>query len=147
MNGESLGEVQRAVLLLDAASATAAAVTRTLDDRRVEYVMVGRWTEVLERVVEQVVEIVLLDLAMTGAPGIRLIGMVQAVAPNVAIVVLSEFEVIDLAVLEAGASLVLKSSDLRRLDTVLRQGAVSSSDPSARSLSWTFGSRRTNAPS
>jgi DNA-binding NtrC family response regulator len=125
----NVGDHRRAVLLVDGASAAAAAVTRTLDDHNVEYVIVGRWTEVLEQLVEGVFEFVLLDLDMAGAPGVRLIGVVQTAAPDVAIVVISELEVIDLAALEAGASLVMRPSDLRPLQEMVRHGAVPASDP------------------
>jgi len=104
-------------------------MTRTLDDHRIEYVIVGRWTEALEQLVEEVFEFVLLDLDMVGVPGVRLIGMVQAAAPNATIVVISELEVIDLAALEAGASLVVRPSDLRPLQEMVRHVAVPASDP------------------
>lgn len=126
---EIVGDRHRAVLLVDRASAAAAAMTRTLDDHRIEYVIVGRWTEALEQLVEEVFEFVLLDLDMVGVPGVRLIGMVQAAAPNATIVVISELEVIDLAALEAGASLVVRPSDLRPLQEMVRHVAVPASDP------------------
>lgn len=129
VDGEGVGDVRRAVLLLDGTSATAAAVTRTLDDHRVEYVVVGRWTEALEQLVGGAFEFVLLDLNMTGGPGLRLIGMVRAAVPNAAIVVISALEVIDLAALEAGASLVVRPSDLRPIQEMVRHGVVPASGP------------------
>jgi DNA-binding response OmpR family regulator len=118
------------VLLVDAGSGAAEAIVRTLASHGVDHVVVHRWPDLLERLVDEAPWLVILELAMSGAAGTRLIGMVRAAQPDTTLVVVSDPEVIRVAALEAGASLVVASTDLRPLQALLCQGAVSQTDAS-----------------
>lgn len=82
--------------------------------------VVGRWPELLATVVESDADAVVLDLAMAGRSGLRLIAAVRALAPRCRIVVISELRAIDLASIEAGAAAVVDPADLRALTAALR---------------------------
>lgn len=84
-----------------------------------------RWVELLVAVVEEDPDAVILELAMAGRSGLRLIAALHALAPRCRIVVLSELRAIDLPALEAGASAVVDSSDLRPLTAALQRPASS----------------------
>lgn len=81
---------------------------------------VGRWPEVLAAVVDVDAQAAVIDLAMAGRAGVRLVTALRALAPRCHVVVLSELRAIDLPALEAGATLVVDPADLRPLTAALR---------------------------
>lgn len=83
--------------------------------------LVDRWVELLVAVVEGDPDAVVLDIAMAGRSGLRLIAALHALAPRCRIVVLSELRAIDLSVIEAGAAAVVDPADLRPLTTALQR--------------------------
>ncbi|WP_052664238.1 response regulator [Nitriliruptor alkaliphilus] len=89
--------------------------------------VVDRWVELLVAVVEEDPDAVVLELAMAGRSGLRLISALHALAPRCRIVVLSDLRAIDLPALEAGASAVVDSADLRPLTAALQRPANSTS--------------------
>lgn len=60
-------------------------------------------------------EVILLDVDLTGTRGLRLIPTLLSVAPNCELLVLSSFDSLRFAALEAGAFAVIGKSDLREL--------------------------------
>lgn len=90
-----------------------------------------------------------IDLALTGDPGLRTLALVRAAAPGCAVIVVSSLDTMGPAARDAGAYDFVAKSDLRALETCLRrlvgevQGAAVARGPSAAGLS---GSRSTKAP-
>lgn len=58
---------------------------------------------------------IVLDLTLSGALGLRIVGALQAAAPDAAVVVLSPFESLRGAAVDAGALELVTLRDLRRL--------------------------------
>lgn len=86
--------------------------------------MVGHWVEAVERVADLTVDVAVVDLALTGSVGVRLISVLRAAAPSCAVIALSPLEEIDLLVLEAGADEVVQPTDLRPLTAALERIAA-----------------------
>jgi DNA-binding NtrC family response regulator len=72
-----------------------------------------QWARALEEIVEHEADAVVIDLATVGRVGVRLIHALRRLAPNCEVMVISPLRTIDLAVTEAGASVVTGPSDLR----------------------------------
>lgn len=83
-----------------------------------------RWADLLVLALEHDAEVVVLDLAMSGLAGVRLVGAVRQLVPDARIVVVSELRAIDLASLEAGADVVIAIDDLRPLSAAVRGTVV-----------------------
>ncbi len=64
--------------------------------------------------------VIVLDLALTGELGLRVVPQLTTAAPGVAVVVLSSFRTLEEAALEAGACEVLDTSDMRQLERCLQ---------------------------
>lgn len=64
-------------------------------------------------------DLIVLDLALTGTLGLRLIPVLLAAAPGAVVVALSPAATLDVAALEAGAHAVVGDRDVRRLRAVL----------------------------
>ena len=84
---------------------------------------VDRGIETLAAVADAEPDLVVVDVALVGTVGLRLIGMIKDLAPHTTAVALSPFATIDLAVLEAGADAVVPMDDLRALHELLRTAA------------------------
>jgi DNA-binding NarL/FixJ family response regulator len=80
----------------------------------------GRWAELLVVALEHDAEVVVLDLAMSGRAGVRLVSALRELVPDTRIVVVSELRAIDIASLEAGADVVVAVDDLRPLSAAVR---------------------------
>jgi DNA-binding NarL/FixJ family response regulator len=85
---------------------------------------VDRWAQLLVVALEHDAEVVVLDLAMSGRAGVRLIGALRELTPDAHIVVVSELRAIDVASLEAGADVVVTIDDLRPLSAAVRGPAT-----------------------
>jgi DNA-binding response OmpR family regulator len=81
---------------------------------------VERWAQLLVAAVEHDAELVVLDLAMSGRAGVRLIGALRELTPHARIIVVTELRAIDVASLEAGADTVVMTDDLRPLSAAVR---------------------------
>jgi DNA-binding NarL/FixJ family response regulator len=90
---------------------------------------VERWAQLLVVALEHDAEVVVLDLAMSGRAGVRLIGALRELTPDARIVVVSELRAIDLAALEAGADDVVALDDLRPLSAAIRGVRTSPARP------------------
>jgi DNA-binding response OmpR family regulator len=119
LGARSAGAVTaRAVLCLD--EELRPPVRRHLD--RLGFRVVGETTRGLEAVAlagETGTDLVVLDLALTGTLGLRLIPVLLAAAPDAVVVGVSQARSFDVAALEAGAHAVVGPSDLRHLRGVL----------------------------
>ena len=60
-------------------------------------------------------DVILLDIDLTGSRGLQLLPELLSVVPNCAFLVLSSFDTLRFAALEAGAYAVISKSDLREL--------------------------------
>jgi DNA-binding response OmpR family regulator len=81
---------------------------------------VRHWSEAVERVAETVVDVAIVDLALAGSVGVRLISVLRTASPTTQVIVLSPLEAVDLAALDAGAIEVVQPTDLRPLAAALR---------------------------
>jgi DNA-binding NarL/FixJ family response regulator len=81
---------------------------------------VRHWSEAVERVADLSVDVVVVDLALAGSVGVRLVTVLRSAAPSCEVIVVSPLRDIDLASLEAGAAEVVHPTDLRPLATALR---------------------------
>jgi DNA-binding NarL/FixJ family response regulator len=79
----------------------------------------ARWAELLVVALEHDAEVVVLDLAMSGRAGVRLISALRELAPDARIIVVSELRAIDVASIEAGADAVVAADDLRPLSAAV----------------------------
>jgi DNA-binding NarL/FixJ family response regulator len=113
---------QPTVLLLCAeATVPCAVLERTAADAGFEVVgKVRHWSEAVERVADLSVDVVVVDLALAGSVGVRLVTVLRSAAPSCEVIVVSPLRDIDLASLEAGAAEVVHPTDLRPLATALR---------------------------
>lgn len=103
-----------------------AQVVRTLEDSGYDVLgMVGRGLELLPLVADVEPDVVVLDIALVGTLGVRLLGLMKHLAPEVAIVVLAPLRVFHVAALEAGAHAVVPADDLRGLGETLLELAGS----------------------
>ncbi len=64
--------------------------------------------------------VIVLDLALTGELGLKVVPQLTTAAPGVAVVVLSSFNTLEGAALEAGACELLDKSDMRQLERCLQ---------------------------
>lgn len=80
---------------------------------------VDRGIETLPAVADADAALVVVDVALVGTVGLRLLRMTKDLAPEATVVALSPFATIDVAVLEAGADAVVPVDDLRRLPEIL----------------------------
>lgn len=83
---------------------------------------VERGIETLPAVADTDPDLILVDVALVGTVGLRLLGMIKELAPGATVVALSPFATIDVHVLEAGADAVVPVDDLRRLQGVIGNG-------------------------
>lgn len=115
----------RCVVLGEHGAPAMVALRQAIADADLEVIsVVGRWSELLTAVVESSPDAVVVDLAMAGRAGVRLIGAIHALVPNCRVAVLSDLRSAALIVLEAGAMVVVDPSDLRPLTSALRDRAV-----------------------
>jgi DNA-binding response OmpR family regulator len=70
---------------------------------------------------EATVPCTVIDLALTGSLGVRIVSVLRAAAPGCEIIAISPLENVDLAVLEAGAIEVVHPDDLRPLTAALKR--------------------------
>jgi ActR/RegA family two-component response regulator len=111
-----------ALLLCGEATVPCAVLQRAITDAGFDVVCaVGRWSEAVERIAELSVEAAVIDLALTGSLGVRIVPVLRAAAPGCGIIAISPLENIDLAVLEAGAVEVVHPDDLRPLTAALKR--------------------------
>lgn len=120
--------------------------------RRCGFEVVGEVTSVADALVAAGVcqpHAVVVDVALTGDLGLGAVRAVHAVAPPCAVLVISPFETMKSAAMEAGAYDVLGYSDLRVLEHSLKrlateaQATLEAAPSTARGRR---GTRRTNAP-
>lgn len=101
-------------------------VLRALEDSGFEVLAaVDRGLHLLPPVADFGPDVVVLDVALVGTLGLRLIGMVRHLAPDAAVVVLTPLHTLHVAALEAGAYAVVPADDLRTLTATLGELARS----------------------
>ena len=111
-----------ALLLCGESTVPCTVLHRAITDAGFDVVcVVGRWSEAVERIAELSVEVAVIDLALTGSIGVRLVPVLRAAAPGCEIIAISPLENIDLTVLEAGAIEVVHPDDLRPLTAALKR--------------------------
>jgi ActR/RegA family two-component response regulator len=111
-----------ALVLCADASVPCEVIERTLADAGFEVVArVRHWSEAVERVTELAVDVAVVDLALTGSVGVRVVPVLRSASPSSRVIAISPLEDIDLALLEAGAAEVVRPSDLRPLSAALRR--------------------------
>ena len=81
-----------------------------------------RGIETLPAVADADPDLVVIDVALVGTVGLRLLGMIKELAPGATVVALSPFATIDVHVLEAGADAVVPIDDLRLLQEAINHG-------------------------
>lgn len=114
-------------------------IARVLEDTGLEVLAeLDRGIDTLPAVAEFAPDIVVLDVALLGTLGLRLLELIKTLAPQVTIVALVPLETFGVAVLEAGARAV-PVDDLRPLRELLSE--LAAHPPSQ------VGTRRTKAPS
>ncbi len=122
--------VPAALLLCDDGATSCLAVERAVTAAGFEVVAnVSRWSAALQTLADVSIDVVVLDLALAGSVGIRIVGVLQAVAPNVEVIVLTPFANIDPELRRSGAFSVIDPSDLRPLGLALRRLMVIRSQP------------------
>jgi DNA-binding response OmpR family regulator len=95
-------------------------VMRLAEDVDVSIVaMTDHWARALEEIVDHEADAVIVDLATVGRVGVRLVRALRRLAPNCEVMVISPLRTVDLAVVEAGATVVTGPSDLRPIATGL----------------------------
>ncbi len=99
---------------------------------------VDRGIETLPAVAEFTPDVVVLDVALVGTLGLRLLEVIKTLAPQVAIVALIPLQTFEVALLESGAHAVVPLDDLRRLRELLSE--LAAHPPSQ------VGTRSTKAP-
>jgi ActR/RegA family two-component response regulator len=77
------------------------------------------WPALLAQVVHRRADAAVLDLALAGSAGVRLIAAVRVLVPDCEVLLLSELRGIDLPAIEAGAHRIVDPSDLRPLTAAL----------------------------
>ena len=108
--------------------------------------------EALDLAREAAPDVVVVDLLSAGVLGLGLVRSLRCVAPECRVIVLSAFDTLRPAALEAGALELVASSDLRLLEACLRRlrglaGAQDAGAASCVSSEATVGSLRTKPPS
>lgn len=89
-----------------------------------EPAVVARWADAVEQVAITSVDVVVVDLALVGALGLRVVTVMKAVAPACEVIIVSPLPHIDADALAAGAAAVVHPSDLRPLRVALRRLTV-----------------------
>lgn len=110
----------RALLCMPADDDACAAVHAAVE--RSGMVVVGevaRGLDALAATVEHRADVAILHLSLVGTLGLRLIGLIKTVAPNVAVVALSPFDALVAPALDAGAAVALTTAELHHLTDVL----------------------------
>ncbi|HEX2027821.1 MAG TPA: response regulator [Nitriliruptorales bacterium] len=91
------------------------------------FLLVGRaqrGVEAVELAAARPSDVLLLDLAVAGPLGLRIIPAIHLAAPNCAVIVLSPLDTLDAASLEAGAFAVVGQRDLRGLREALERASA-----------------------
>lgn len=114
-----------ALLLCGDGTVSRAALERAVADAGFEVAaVVSRWMAAVEWAVQFPVDAVVVDLALAGKLGVRLVATLRAAAPTTPVIVVTPLSAIDLVSIEAGAVEVVDPSDLRPLvHALLRIGA------------------------
>jgi DNA-binding response OmpR family regulator len=114
-----------ALLLCADATVSDAVLERTVTDAGYEVIgKVRHWSEAVERVAGSGVDVAILDLALTGTMGMRVISVLRSADPECQVIALSPLQEVGLATLEAGAVEVVQPTDLRPLTASLRRIAA-----------------------
>jgi DNA-binding response OmpR family regulator len=114
------GYAPTALLLCADATLPCAVLGRLVGDAGFEVVAAVRhWSDAVERAAHLGVDVVIVDLALTGTIGVRVIAVLRSAAPTSQIIALSPLRDVDLAVYEAGAVEVVHPTDLRPLSAAL----------------------------
>ncbi|MEX1162529.1 MAG: hypothetical protein WEB03_03015 [Nitriliruptor sp.] len=82
---------------------------------------VHRWADLLRAAVETHPDVIVLDVAMSGPLGLRLVSVLRHLDPGREVVTVSELAALDLASVEAGAIAAVSPDDLRSLSEVLHR--------------------------
>jgi ActR/RegA family two-component response regulator len=114
-----------ALLLCGDGTVSCAVLERTVVDAGFEVAAkVRHWSEAVQRVADLAVDVAVVDLALTGSVGVRVVPVLRSAAPSCEVIAISPLAQIDLAVLDAGAVVVVQPDDLRPLTTALRRIAA-----------------------
>jgi DNA-binding response OmpR family regulator len=120
--GRSVSEVreQARIVLCEDDPVLRQWVARRAASAGVEVVGVtDHWPTAMELVVEHEVHALVVDIATVGRVGLRLVPAMRQLAPWCEVMVITPLDSVDLAALEAGASVVCGPSDLRPLAAAL----------------------------
>lgn len=110
------GGLGRAVLCLSPDDGMRSVVRALLEASGLAVVSeVERGLDALAATVEQQADVAVLHLGLVGTLGLRLIGLLQAVAPGVVIVAISPFDTLVQPALDAGAAAALTPAELHQL--------------------------------
>jgi DNA-binding response OmpR family regulator len=119
--GMRVEPVPRALLLCGDATVACATLRGLVEDAGFEVVAaVRRWSEAVERAVDTPADVAVVDLALAGTIGVRLLAVLRTAAPSTTLVAVSPLPDIDLVALEAGARAVVHPDDLRPVGATLR---------------------------
>lgn len=117
--------VPTALLLCGDASVPCEVLARTALDAGFEVVSRSRhWTDAVEAAADLAVDVAIVDLALAGTVGVRVVPVLRSAAPGCEVLVVSPLSDIDLSPLEAGAAEVVAPTDLRPLAAALRRIAA-----------------------
>jgi ActR/RegA family two-component response regulator len=113
-------EPATALLLCGDASVPCDVLLRTVVAAGVEVVAhERRWSEAVHLAVDLAPDVAVVDLAVAGSAGVRVVSMLRSALPGCEVVVISPLPDLDAAVREAGAVQVVRPEDLRPLTAVL----------------------------
>lgn len=114
-----------ALLLCDDDTGGCEVLRRTVEAAGFELIaMVKGWPKAVQRVADEGVDLVVVDIAQAGSLGLRLIEVLHLASPRCRVIVLDSLGDIQLAALEAGAFEVVAGDDLRPLTAALQRIAT-----------------------
>lgn len=113
-------EPPTALLLCGDASVPCEVLLRTLADAGVEVVAhETRWSEAVHLAAVLAPDVAVVDLAVAGSAGVRIVAVLRSALPSCEVVVITPLPELDAAARDAGAAEVVRPEDLRPLSAVL----------------------------
>lgn len=109
-----------ALLLCGDASVPCEVLLRTVTDMGVEVVAHDRrWPEAVQLAADLAPDVAIVDLAVAGSAGVRIVSVIRSALPGCEVVVVTPLPDLDAAAREAGALEVVRPEDLRPLTVAL----------------------------
>ncbi len=114
--------VPAALLLCGDKAVTCSALEHTVRQAGLEVVAnVSLWSRALQALADTTVDVVIVDIAMAGTVGIRIVNVLHAIAPHCKVIVITPDAHMATALRDHGAYAVVSGTDLRPLGMALRR--------------------------